>query len=665
MRLRQPLSRSLFFIFLLACLLTGLIGVVDNSVSAAPQMQIATDVVISEFRTRGPSGGNDEFIELYNPTTLTIDISGWKINGSNNTGSTSTRATIPPLTFLHSGQYYLVVNNGYSGSVLENLTYGAGITDTGGIALLRADNTIADQVGMNTNPSSYKEGAVLPSLSGTTDQSYQRKVGGLSDSCQDFDDNFTDFTNITPSDPQNLSSPLSLCGTILPTLTPTNTPGGTDTATPTATPALPLSVLINEVAWAGNSSANANDEWIELYNPGLIDLNGWRIVADDGNPDITLNGITTNDVYFVVGRYGSIFSSGATVDLAFTSSMGVWSSLDNNGEVLRLLDPNGYQVDSANIDGGGWPAGLGSPIYASMERLGSLPDDIYAWATYEGTVPIAFDRTTTPNPIKGTPGQANWISTVTVTPSPTPTATRTSTLTRTPTKTRTPTPVRTSTRTPTPQPPPPPPPLIAINEFVPRPGHDWNNDGVVNTGDEYIELLNHGVIDVNLSGYKLDDEANVGSPLFSLPSVTLKPGERIVFYGSETGLLLGDGGDGVRLLKSNGQLVDAYNYSVVEFPDQSYCRLPDNGGADDWNTNCYPTPGLQNSLSGTVLRPPTQNDEDNPLCPIADTLPQEFVLAECSPFGNNIWSRYYWDKFGWYGEKSLLNVNSKWDVYAD
>jgi hypothetical protein len=162
----------------------------------------------------------------------------------------------------------------------------------------------------------------------------------------------------------------------------------------------------------------------------------------------------------------------------------------------------------------------------------------------------------------------------------------------------------------------------------------------------------------------LDDEANVGSTIYSLPSIVLKPGERYVFYGNETGLLLSDGGDGVRLLKSNGQLVDAYNYSVVNFPDQSFCRLPDNGGLDDWNTNCYPTPGLPNSLSGTVLRPPTQTDDDSTLCPIADMLPEEFVLAECTPFGNNIWNRYYWDKFGWYDEKSLPNVNGKWEVYA-
>ncbi|MEP0804566.1 MAG: lamin tail domain-containing protein, partial [Chloroflexota bacterium] len=211
----------------------------------------------------------------------------------------------------------------------------------------------------------------------------------------------------------------------------------------------------------------------------------------------------------------------------------------------------------------------------------------------------------------------------------------------------------------------PPPPLIAINEFVPRPGSDWNNDGVINQGDEYIELLNHGVVDVNLSGYRLDDEANIGSPPYTLPAVTLKPGERIVFYGSQTGLLLSDGGDGVRLLKPNGQLADAYNYSVVNFPDQAFCRLPDNGGADDWNENCFPTPGLRNSLSGSALRPPTLIEIDQPLCPIADTLPEGFVLAECSPFGVNIWNRFYWDKFGWFGERSLPNVKAKWEVFAD
>jgi hypothetical protein len=248
--------------------------------------------------------------------------------------------------------------------------------------------------------------------------------------------------------------------------------------------------------------------------------------------------------------------------------------------------------------------------------------------------------------IHGTPGYANWAISVTPTPSPIPS------VTKVPTKVRTSTPL-----------PPPPPPLIAINEFVPRPGHDWNNDGVINVGDEYIELLNHGVIPVTLSGYTLDDEVNIGSTPFSLPAVTLQPGERIVFYGSQTGLLLSDGGDGVRLLKPNGQLGDAYNYTVVRYPDQSYCRLPDNGGLDDWNENCFPTPGLKNALSGGAPNPPVSGGAE-PLCPISDTLPSDFILAECPPFGN-IWSRFYWDQTGWLGEKILPDVESQWDVFVD
>jgi hypothetical protein len=206
--------------------------------------------------------------------------------------------------------------------------------------------------------------------------------------------------------------------------------------------------------------------------------------------------------------------------------------------------------------------------------------------------------------------------------------------------------------------------LIAINEFVPRPGHDWNNDGVVNTDDEFVELINHGVIDVNLGGYTLDDEVNIGSTPFRLPSVTLRPGDRMAFYGSETGLLLSDGGDGVRLIQPNGQLGDAYNYRVVRFPDQSYCRLPDNGGLDDWNQDCFPTPGLQNSLRGSAANPPTSGDGDQ-ACPISDVLPADFTLAECPPFGANIWNRKHWDQNGWYDEKFLPQSPAKWNVFVD
>src|SRR5436309_15827640 len=86
----------------------------------------SSTVVISEFRTRGPLGGNDEFIELYNPSPTPQAIGGFQILGSSNTAPTGVRATIPVGTTLAAGCHYLIVNtaaNGYSGPVPGNLTY--------------------------------------------------------------------------------------------------------------------------------------------------------------------------------------------------------------------------------------------------------------------------------------------------------------------------------------------------------------------------------------------------------------------------------------------------------------------------------------------------------------------------------------------------------------
>jgi hypothetical protein len=433
---------------------------------------------------------------------------------------------------------------------------------------------------------------------------------------------------------------------------PTPLPSKTSTPLPTATPGIcgvgasPSSVIISEVAWGG-TAASYTDQWIELYNPtgGPINLNGWRLRALDGTPNITLN----NDIlpaggYYLLERTSDTTVSDVTADQIFSGSLGTYY------ETLQLYNGSGSCVDTANSNGGAWPAGTGSSNYYSMERIikNGVPasDGDAGWITNNNAASWK-KHDANGNLIHGTPGYGNWAATVT------PTASPRAASTSTPYKYRTSTPL-----------PAPPPPLVGINEFVPRPAHDWNNDGVVDVGDEYIELINFGVINVNLSGYSLDDEVNSGSAPYPLPAVTLVPGQRMVFYHKDTGISLSDGGSTVRLLKPNGQVADAYTYSVVKYPDQSYCRLPDNGGLDDWNVNCFPTPGLKNALSGDFTKPPTETSADQPLCPISDVLPLDFVLAECPSFGN-IWSRIYWDTKGWFGEKIIPDNNSKWDVYVN
>ncbi|MDQ2974904.1 MAG: lamin tail domain-containing protein, partial [Acidobacteriota bacterium] len=62
----------------------------SSSPSPGPSPAPMSPVVISEFRTRGPSGASDEFVELYNNSDSIVDISGWKIKGSSSTGATIT-----------------------------------------------------------------------------------------------------------------------------------------------------------------------------------------------------------------------------------------------------------------------------------------------------------------------------------------------------------------------------------------------------------------------------------------------------------------------------------------------------------------------------------------------------------------------------------------------
>ncbi|MEZ4769173.1 MAG: lamin tail domain-containing protein [Caldilineales bacterium] len=47
---------------------------------------------------------------------------------------------------------------------------------------------------------------------------------------------------------------------------------------------------------------------------------------------------------------------------------------------------------------------------------------------------------------------------------------------------------------------------VTLNEFMPRPVSDWNDDGIISeANDEYIEIYNSNDYEIDLSGWKLDD----------------------------------------------------------------------------------------------------------------------------------------------------------------
>lgn len=608
MRSAFPLSRLVLAltIFFGVCILLSL------PLAAAPtskqQPEISTTIVISEFRVRGPNGANDEFVEIYNLSFSPVNIGGWKINGSNNVGTTSTRVTITAGTTLNAGCHYLVTNSSasggpYSGSVVGNQTYGTGITDDGGIAILLPDNTIVDQVGMNTG-SAYKEGTPLTSLGNSNlNRGYERKPGGTSGSGTDIDDNSSDFQLVSPSDPQNLASTCISSATNTPTDTPTNTPTLTDTPTdtptdlptntltdtptntltftptdtptntPTSTPTptftpLPsfnaLDVVVNEVAWSG-TTASANGEWIELYNNtnAAIDLAGWTLQAADGAPNISLSGTIPALGYYLLERTTDSVVSDIAADQIYTGALG------NGGEQLRLRDPASNEIDSANGNGGAWPAGTSSPP-CSMERNDPLSVDADAnWATNDNVHRNGLDAAN--NPICGTPKNLN----STLAPTPTPTFTAT-----------------------------PAPDGLFVNEFMPDPEQDWNGDSVANDDDEWIEIYNANAFSVNLSGWFLDDVQGGGSAPFALPSgTTINPNGYLVFYRADTNIALNNSNDDVRLLAPDSSTADAISYKS-SVPNASWSRVPD--GASYFSLYCPPTPNAPNcSIAPTPTMTPT------------------------------------------------------------
>ena len=202
-----------------------------------------------------------------------------------------------------------------------------------------------------------------------------------------------------------------------------------------------------------------------------------------------------------------------------------------------------------------------------------------------------------------------------------------------------------------------------INEFLPRPGFDWNNDGAVNVYDEFIEIENLGPINVNLSGWKLDNVSG-GSHFYNLPSRTLKSGERAVYYGSVTHLPLYDSGGTVRLINPRNIVVDARGYGAVPAPDQSHCRLPDGDGY--WTYPCFPTPGLENVRTGTVPAvPPDSAAAQPPPCLLPDTVPDVFREAVCHPFGADIWNPGFWNDPAGRLKFSVPDIFNKWQTFVE
>jgi len=161
-------------------------------------------VVISEFRFRGPAGGNDEFIELLNTSSTAVPIAGYVLQGcAAGSGSPSNRVTLPADSApLQPGQRFLLVNKGSSGYPGEgDASYSTGFADLAannqsGARIATAAGEVIDGVGSPNSP--CREGTGITTPTAGSDSSFTRRQNGT----QDTNDNAADFVTTSPSTPQ-------------------------------------------------------------------------------------------------------------------------------------------------------------------------------------------------------------------------------------------------------------------------------------------------------------------------------------------------------------------------------------------------------------------------------------------------------------------------------
>ncbi|MBI2396835.1 MAG: hypothetical protein HYV17_03500 [Xanthomonadales bacterium] len=208
-------------------------------------------LVISEFRVRGPSGANDEFIEIYNNSGVDHTVAGGGTGYGVAASDGVARCVIPNGTVIPNRGHYLCVNSvayslasypaGNGTTATGDATYVTDIPDNAGIAVFNTSVAVnftlanrMDAVGSTSEANTtYKEGTGYPALTPfSIDYAFHRDECGKGGSITtmtpctisapaDTGNNAADFvfvdTNGTSAGagqrlgapgPQNLSSPL-------------------------------------------------------------------------------------------------------------------------------------------------------------------------------------------------------------------------------------------------------------------------------------------------------------------------------------------------------------------------------------------------------------------------------------------------------------------------
>lgn len=334
------------------------------------QTTSVSNILITEIQTGGASIATEEFVEIHNPNSVSVDITGWLLQyrsasspSDQSWANSTTKAEIACAdttdddckVLIQPEQRVVFVNN--ISDIADSIKMSGGFSNKGGqIRLLQPSNetdeaVVQDFVGYGTAVDAEGTPASAP----TNGYSIKRIVDDQGEPI-DTNDNSKDFIAScgapTPGKVDTDSIPYE-SGCYTPTADNTDEATITEEATETTgaiessdataqeaatttveTTYLPL-VITEVFPDPASPQLDSNDEFIEIYNPNDTAVNLKDYVLQTGSN--FRYSYTLGDTPLGSYSYLAIASSVSNISLA------------NSGSGVRLLDPNGaisYEVAS-------------------------------------------------------------------------------------------------------------------------------------------------------------------------------------------------------------------------------------------------------------------------------------------------------------------------------
>jgi predicted extracellular nuclease len=284
-------------------------------------------ILISEVQSEGGMDSKEEFVELYNPNSQEVDLTGWLLQRKTAGASSWSTYALKDLFLgkkIPANGYFLISRNGYYAGNADIFTDNP-ITNDNSFVLKNPNGDVSDKLGFGN--------AIDPELIATVNPFVGLSIGRKLEQ-QDTDNNLADFEiqQLTP-ETKNMAyaGPPPIIG---------GGGGGGGGGTSTNYP----KILISEV-----QISPIDKRFIEFYNPNNqdVDLTNWylqRKISSDYTSFITKNNflgkIIPANGYFLISRSDIIDVTEDIIILDLTLTQ-------NN--FLALKNPNGDISDEMNF----------------------------------------------------------------------------------------------------------------------------------------------------------------------------------------------------------------------------------------------------------------------------------------------------------------------------